>query len=65
MMIIDFHTHIFPKTIRENKEKYFAAEPAFELLYSSPKSKLVGAKTIVDSMDEQDVDKSVVFGRTA
>ena len=62
MMIIDFHTHIFPKTIRENKEKYFAAEPAFELLYSSPKSKLVGAKTIVDSMDEQDVDKSVVFG---
>lgn len=61
-MIIDFHTHIFPKTIRENREKYFSGEPSFELLYRSPKSKIVGAKTIVDAMDEQGVDKSVVFG---
>ena len=61
-MIIDFHAHIFPKTMRENREKYFADELSFELLYRSPKSKIVGAKTIIDAMDEQGIDKSVVFG---
>ena len=61
-MIIDFHTHIFPKTMRENREKYFADEPSFELLYRSTKSKIVGVETIIDAMDEQGIDKSVVFG---
>jgi predicted TIM-barrel fold metal-dependent hydrolase len=61
-MIIDFHTHIFPKVIRDNRETYFPSEPAFKLLYDSPKSKLVGAKDIIAAMDEQGVDRSVVFG---
>jgi len=61
-MIIDFHTHIFPKAVRDNREKYFPSEPAFKLLYDSPKSKLVGAKEIVAAMDAHGVDRSVVFG---
>ncbi|MGB2687504.1 MAG: amidohydrolase family protein [Desulfobacterales bacterium] len=61
-MIIDFHTHIFPKAIRENSETYFPSEPAFKLLYDLPGSKLVGAKEIVAAMDAQGVDRSVVFG---
>ncbi|MBL7181393.1 MAG: amidohydrolase family protein [Pseudomonadota bacterium] len=61
-MIIDFHTHIFPKTIRENREAYFPAEPAFKLLYSAPGSKLVGAQEIVAAMDQQGIDISVIFG---
>ena len=61
-MVIDFHTHIFPKHIRQNKEKFFPAEPAFKLLYQSPKSRLIGAAELIDAMDENGVDKSVVFG---
>ncbi len=61
-MIIDFHTHTFPKAIRDNRETYFPSEPAFKLLYDSPGSKLVGAKEILAAMDEQGVDRSVVFG---
>jgi predicted TIM-barrel fold metal-dependent hydrolase len=61
-MIIDFHTHIFPKDIRESRETYFPSESAFKLLYSSDKARLVGAKEIVGAMDEQGVDISVVFG---
>ena len=61
-MIIDFHTHIFPKAIRENREKYFPSESAFKLLYSKSGSKLAGAKEIIASMDEQGVDRSVIFG---
>lgn len=62
MMIIDFHTHIFPKEIRENREKYFQSEPAFKLLYSRPGSKLAGADELIDSMNSHGVNKSVVFG---
>ena len=61
-MIIDFHTHIFPSRIRGNRENYFPSEPAFELLYKSAKSKLVGAGELLASMDANRVDKSVVFG---
>jgi predicted TIM-barrel fold metal-dependent hydrolase len=61
-MIIDFHTHIFPKAIRENREAYFPSEPAFKLLYNNPGTKIIGATEIVDAMDWEGVDKSVVFG---
>jgi len=60
--IVDFHTHLFPPQIRENREEYFNGEPAFELLYASPKSRMVGAEDIVATLDEQGVDVSVVFG---
>lgn len=61
-MIIDAHTHIFPEKIRKNRENYFKAEPAFKKLYQSPKSRLIGAREMLDSMDASQVDKAVVFG---
>jgi hypothetical protein len=61
-MIIDIHTHAFPQSIRTERESFFAGEPAFQLLYESPKALLVGAADIVAMMDEQGVDKSVIFG---
>lgn len=61
-MIIDIHTHAFPRVIREQRDKFFDNEPAFELLYKSPKSSLVGAADTLAVMDEQGVDKSVLFG---
>ena len=61
-MIIDFHTHIFPSAICQNRKNYFLSEPAFELLYQSSKSRLIGASELLDAMDENEVDKSVIFG---
>lgn len=61
-MIIDFHTHIFPEEICLNRENYFHGEPAFKLLYDSPKSKLVKVEELISVMDDQQVDMSVVFG---
>ena len=61
-MVIDFHTHIFPQDIRKNRDKHFAAEPAFKLLYQSTKSRLIGANELIDAMDQNRVDKSVIFG---
>ncbi|MBN2706893.1 MAG: amidohydrolase [Deltaproteobacteria bacterium] len=61
-MKIDVHVHIFPPEIRENRERFFPGEPDFELLYASPKSRLVGAEELLEVMAEDGVDRSVVFG---
>lgn len=61
-MIIDVHTHIFPEQVREDRQNYFQGESAFKLLYDSTKSRLVGADDLVASMDEQGIDRSVIFG---
>jgi hypothetical protein len=61
-MIIDTHTHIFPSFFREDRDRFFAEEPAFERLYRSPDSKLAGWEELIQNMDGESVQKSVVFG---
>ncbi len=61
-MIIDVHTHIFPKEFRTRRDAYFSNEPAFKKLYQSPKSLLIGAEDMLATMDDNQVDKSVIFG---
>jgi len=61
-MLIDFHTHIFPRSIRDRRERFFSNEPAFELLYASPKSRMAGADQLVADLDANGVDKAVTFG---
>jgi predicted TIM-barrel fold metal-dependent hydrolase len=61
-MIIDFHTHIFPPFFREGRERFFPQEPAFEILYRPSKSRLVGRDELLRRMDEEGVERSVIFG---
>ncbi len=61
-MIIDVHTHLFPKRIRDSRDRYFADEPAFALLYGDPKARMIGVKAMVETMDAHGVDMSVVCG---
>ena len=61
-MVIDVHTHIFPVEIREKREDFFDGEEAFKLLYSVPGSRLAGAEELIRNMDNEGVDKSIVFG---
>jgi len=61
-MIIDIHTHIFPKNVQEQRNIYFDGEPTFKLLYENIKSKLVGVEKLLAAMDKDNIDKSVVFG---
>jgi len=48
-MIIDFHTHIFPPLFRDKRDLFFNNEPAFELLYRSPSSKMAGEDDLIKS----------------
>jgi hypothetical protein len=61
-MIIDAHVHICPPEVRDNREAYLHDEPEFAAIYKDPKAKLVGATELIQTMDDQGVDKSVVFG---
>ncbi|MDZ7758809.1 MAG: amidohydrolase family protein [Desulfovermiculus sp.] len=61
-MIIDVHVHICPPEVRDNREAYLPDEPEFAAIYKNPKAKLVGATELIQTMDEQGVDKAVVFG---
>jgi uncharacterized protein len=59
IMIIDGHTHLFPKEIRANKESYFAEEPEFRYLYEQPDEVMVGMEELIQAMDENGVDISI------
>ena len=61
-MIVDAHTHIFPKFICDRRSDYFDGEAAFKLLYENPKSRMADAEMLIESMDQSGVDVSVVFG---
>ncbi len=61
-MIIDFHVHLFPESICADRQCHFAEEPEFELLYGRPAARLVSEDGLLAAMDEQGVDRAVVFG---
>jgi len=60
-VIIDFHTHIFPPWLRERRDEYVKSDSCFSLLYSQPKARIATAEELVASMDEAEVDLSVVL----
>ena len=60
-MIVDFHTHILPPGIRDNRDSYFGRDPCFDILYADPKARISTAEDIVRNMDEEGIDVSVVL----
>ena len=61
-MIIDFHTHIVPPWLREQRQKYLERDATFAELYANPRAKLATADDLVQAMDEDGVDTSVAMG---
>jgi uncharacterized protein len=59
---IDFHTHVFPPLIRDNRSRFFTGEAAFKALYDSPRSRLITTEELLQNMDQEGIDRSVVFG---
>ena len=61
-MVIDFHTHIFPSWLREQRQRYVERDATFGELYANPEAKMATAEDILEAMDEDGVDASVVMG---
>ncbi len=60
-MIVDFHTHILPPQIKENRSYYINHDPCFAVLYSDPKAKIATVDDLISSMDKSGVDISVIL----
>jgi len=61
-MIVDFHVHLFPASVCADRECHFADEPEFALLYGNPAARLVSEAELLAALDEEGVDRAVVFG---
>jgi hypothetical protein len=61
-LIIDFHTHVFPPSFRKGREILLSEEPAFRAVYQSPHARVVGVSELLQTMDEQGIHRSVIFG---
>ena len=61
-MIIDFHTHIFPPKVRDERDDYLRRDATFAEMYADPKSKLASAEDLLEQMDESGVYASVAVG---
>ncbi|NWG04385.1 MAG: amidohydrolase family protein [Syntrophaceae bacterium] len=61
-MIIDCHTHVFPDKIRKNRETFCERDEAFSSIYKNSKAKMVGVDDLIASMDESQIERSVICG---
>lgn len=60
-MVIDFHTHIVPPRIKQNRGNYTSTDRGFASIFSDPKAKLATVDDVIASMDKDGVDVSVVL----
>ena len=61
-MIVDFHTHIFSPDVRRHRDRYIKADATFGELYADPKARMAASDDLVEAMDDDGVDISVVMG---
>jgi predicted TIM-barrel fold metal-dependent hydrolase len=61
MMIVDFHTHILPPQLQENRDRYLGREVCFDLLYKDPKARIATAEELIANMDRDGINVSVVL----
>jgi len=60
-VVIDFHTHILPPQIKENRDDFVRRDACFAEFYSSPKAKIATAEELIASMDQAEIDTSVIL----
>ena len=61
-MIVDAHCHIFPESFSQRRAELAAQDATFAALFSDPKSRLATTADLIQAMDRDGVDVSVVMG---
>ena len=61
-MIVDFHTHIFPPWLADQRGQFLDRDRTFGALYANPKATMASAEDLIEVMDEDGVDVAVVMG---
>lgn len=61
-MIIDAHTHVFPRAFIDERDGLVRDEPVFGELYASPRARMATDVDLLLAMDEAGVDRAVIAG---
>lgn len=61
-MIIDAHTHAFPRSLIRRRSELCATEPTFAHLYASPRARMAEPQDVLAAMDEAAVSHAVITG---
>ena len=60
--VIDFHTHIYPAWLQQNRRKYLGRDNTFAQLFLDQNARMSTADELILSMDEDGIDHAVVMG---
>jgi predicted TIM-barrel fold metal-dependent hydrolase len=60
--LVDAHVHVFPPEIVRQRELYLAKDQRLDTLYRSPKASMATAQEVLEQMDENGVELSIVCG---
>ena len=61
-MTIDFHTHVIPSWISRQRSRYLERDATFGELFADPRATMATADELIEAMDEDGVDASVIMG---
>jgi len=61
-MIIDTHTHIFPKEFSKERKQYIALDSTFAEMYANPKAKIANSIDLIENMNKTKINKSITLG---
>ncbi|HZP25784.1 MAG TPA: amidohydrolase family protein [Dehalococcoidia bacterium] len=61
-MIIDFHTHIFPPEVSDERDRFLQTDPTFREMYSSPRARVATAEELLAEMDSAGVHAAIALG---
>lgn len=61
-MIIDFHTHIFPPRLVEERSAYSKRDATLAALFADPSAPMATAGELISAMDEAGVNAAVIMG---
>ncbi len=61
MTLVDFHTHVMPPWVMQDRASLARTDACFEMLYADPKARLTTADDLINSMDETGIAMSVAL----
>jgi predicted TIM-barrel fold metal-dependent hydrolase len=59
--VVDFHTHIFPPEVRQQRARFLERDPTFAQLYRNPKARIATAEELIAAMDGAGVAAAVAL----
>ncbi len=61
-MIIDAHTHLFPEEVRKHRQVFCRRDEGFRLIYRNEKARMASLEDLLQVMDRDRIDYSVICG---